>query len=82
MAGTKPKKEIKDPNKSDIRLKSIEDRLTALEAMSEKVIKTEKDLEYAGDSYDELNSWVDDLDKIVKRIRTRMLLRPFEHYKT
>ena len=40
--------------------------------MSEKVIKTEKDLEYAGDSYDELNSWVDDLDKIVKRIRTRM----------
>ena len=72
MAGTKPKKEIKDPNKSDIRLKSIEDRLTALEAMSEKVIKTEKDLEYAGDSYDELNSWVDDLDKIVKRIRTRM----------
>ena len=72
MAGTKPKKEIKDPNKSDIRLKSIQHRLTALEAMTEKVIKTEKDLEYAGDSYDELISWVDDLDKIVKRIRTRM----------
>ena len=66
------KKEVKSPNKADVRLKSIEDRLTALEALSEKVLSTEKDLEYAGDSYDKLNSWVDDLDKIVKRIRTRM----------
>ena len=70
MAGTK--KEVKAPNKADTRLLSIENRLTVLETMAEKVIKTEKDLEYAGDSYDELNSWVDDLDKIVKRIRTRM----------
>jgi hypothetical protein len=66
------KKEVKSPNKTDARLKSIEDRLTALESLSEKVLTTEKDLEYAGDSYDELNSWVDDLDKIVQRIRTRM----------
>ena len=72
MAGTKTKKEVKAPNKADTRLLSIENRLTVLETMAEKVIKTEKDLEYAGDSYDELNSWVDDLDKIVKRIRTRM----------
>ena len=67
MAGTK--KEVKAPNKSDIRFKSVEDRLAALEAMTEKIISNEKDLECAGNSYDELNSWVDDLDKIVKRIR-------------
>ena len=72
MAGTKTKKEVKAPNKADTRLLSIENRLTALEAMTEKIISTEKDLEYAGDSYDELNSWVDELDKIVKRLRTRM----------
>jgi hypothetical protein len=72
MAEKKTKKEVKTVNKSDSRIKAIEDRLTALEALSEKVLSTEKDLEYAGDSYDELNSWVDDLDKIVKKIRTRM----------
>tara|TARA_R100001082_G_scaffold95684_1_gene62978 strand:+ start:344 stop:568 length:225 start_codon:yes stop_codon:yes gene_type:complete len=72
MAEKKAKKEVKTTSKTDSRLKAIEDRLTALESLSEKVLSTEKDLEYAGDSYDELNSWVDDLDKIVKRIRTRM----------
>ena len=70
MAGTKEK--VKAPNKIDEKLKSIEDRLTALESLSEKILSTEKDLEYAGDSYDELNSWVDELDQIVQRIRSRM----------
>jgi hypothetical protein len=72
MAEKKAKKEVKTTSKSDSRIKAIEDRLTVLESLSEKVLSTEKDLEYAGDSYDKLNSWVDDLDKIVKRIRTRM----------
>ena len=71
MAGTK--KEVKAPNKSDIRFKSVEDRLAALEAMTEKIISNEKDLECAGNSYDELNSWVDDLDKIVQRTPKRSL---------
>ena len=70
MAGKKT--EVKASNKADTRLLSIENRLTALEAMAEKVISTEKDLAFAGDSYDELNSQVDDLDKVVQRIRTRM----------
>jgi|TARA_R100001594_G_C3880047_1_gene225723 hypothetical protein len=46
-------------------LKKLEDRIISLEGLMASVVNVDKDM-------DEIYGWVEDLDHIIKRIRTRM----------
>ena len=65
------KKKVK-PDSENSRLKAIEDRLTALENITAKVMSFEEDLDNAGKVYDSLNDWKENMDTIVTRLRTRL----------
>jgi len=58
------KGEVKTKSGNDA-IKKLEERITALEGLTQSVVNVDKDM-------DEIYGWVEDIDHIVKRIRTRM----------
>jgi len=58
------KGEVKAKSGNDA-IKKLEERITALEGLTQSVVNVDKDM-------DEIYGWVEDIDHIVKRIRTRM----------
>jgi len=58
------KGEVKTKSNNDA-IKKLEERIAALEGLTQSVVNVDKDM-------DEIYGWVEDIDHIVKRIRTRM----------
>jgi len=58
------KGEVKTKSNNDA-IKKLEERIIALEGLTQSVVNVDKDM-------DEIYGWVEDIDHIVKRIRTRM----------